>query len=91
LGHLSDETCIECTDTGVCGQYHQRLVSRWSVAIDADRYRADSVKKYELYFELLEEKIQKYDLEPSEIYNLDEKGFMLGHLGRSKPIFDKAS
>jgi hypothetical protein len=49
------------------------------------------VKKYELYFELLEEKIQKYDLEPSEIYNMDEKGFMLGHLGRSKPIFDKAS
>jgi hypothetical protein len=59
--------------------------------MDADRYRADSVKKYELYYELLQEKIAKYELKPEQIYNMDKKGFILGHLGRSKRVFNRDS
>lgn len=51
------------------------------------RKRADSAYKYALYFELLAQKIEKYNLKPEQIYNMDEKGFMIGITARSKRIF----
>jgi hypothetical protein len=33
-----------------------------------------------LYFELLREKISQYNIELGNIYNMDEKGFLLGIL-----------
>jgi hypothetical protein len=57
--------------------------------MDRDRHKADSEAKYSLYFELLHDKMKEYNIEPSHIFNLDEKGFMIGVLGRSKRVFDK--
>jgi hypothetical protein len=57
--------------------------------MDRDRHKADSEAKYSLYFELLHDKMKEYDVQPSHIFNLDEKGFIIGVLGRSKRIFDK--
>ncbi|KAF7571788.1 hypothetical protein PtrM4_092880 [Pyrenophora tritici-repentis] len=45
--------------------------------------------KYSLYFELLHSKMKEYNVEPSHIFNMDEKGFMIGVTGRSKRVFDK--
>jgi hypothetical protein len=42
-----------------------------------------------LCFDLLHDKIKDYDLLPEHIYNMDEKGFMIGVTGRSKRVFDK--
>ncbi|PVH90685.1 hypothetical protein DM02DRAFT_481903, partial [Periconia macrospinosa] len=70
-------------------RHHQKLTSRWNVCMDRNRHKADSVAKYTLYFNLLQEKITEYALEPSQIYNMDEKGFQLGHIGRSKRVFDR--
>jgi hypothetical protein len=36
---------------------------------------------------LLQQKITKYDLEPVHTYNMDEKGFAIGVLGKTKHIF----
>lgn len=57
--------------------------------MDRDRHKADSEAKYTFYFELLHDKMRQYDVQPSHIFNMDEKGFMLGKLGRSKRIFDR--
>ncbi|KAF7566864.1 hypothetical protein PtrM4_151840 [Pyrenophora tritici-repentis] len=38
----------------------------------------DSESKYRLYFELLHRKITEYHLEARDIYNMDEKGFLIG-------------
>jgi hypothetical protein len=57
--------------------------------MDRDRHKADSEAKYRLYFELLHDRMKEYDIQPSHIFNLDEKGFMIGVLGRSKRIFNK--
>ena len=57
--------------------------------MDAKRHQADSRAKYSLYFDLLHQKITQYDVEPGNTYNMDEKGFMIGVLGRSKRVFDK--
>jgi hypothetical protein len=65
------------------------LISRWATGIDRSRHQADSGLKYKLYFDLLIDKISQYNVEPRHIYNIDEKGFMLGVLTRSKRVFSR--
>jgi hypothetical protein len=65
------------------------LISRWSTGIDSVRHQADSGYKYKLYFDLLFTEIEEYEIEPGDTYNIDEKGFMIGVLGRSKRVFSK--
>ena len=55
----------------------------------SDRHKANSSEKYQLYFNLLHQKMAEYDLQPEQTYNMDEKGFAIGVTGRSKRIFDK--
>ena len=57
--------------------------------MDRDRYNADSGEKYTRYFELLHEKIQIYNILPENAYNMDEKGFIIGAVGRMKRVFSK--
>ena len=49
----------------------------------------DSAYKYTLYFELLARKIHQYDIQAEDIYNMDEKGFLIGILPKGKQIFSK--
>jgi hypothetical protein len=65
------------------------LITRWTTGMDRKRHKADSGAKYSLYFELLHAKMQEYEVQPTHIYNMDEKGFQIGSLGRSKRVFDK--
>jgi hypothetical protein len=65
------------------------LISKWTTAMDRSRHLADSESKYRLYFELLHQKITEYHLEARDIYNMDEKGFLIGLIGRSKRIFSR--
>ena len=57
--------------------------------MDANRYNADSGHKYKLYFDLLQQKISKYNVELRYIYNMDEKGFIISIISRSKRVFSK--
>jgi hypothetical protein len=71
-------------------QRHQvDLIPRWANGIDRPRYLADSGSKYKLYFDLMVDKITYYNVKPRHIYNMDEKGFMLGILSRSKRVFSR--
>ena len=65
------------------------LISKWTSAMDRTRHLADSELKYRLYFKLLHQKITEYHLEAQDIYNIDEKGFLIGLIGRSKRIFSR--
>ena len=58
--------------------------------MDRDRHVADSRANYSSYFKLLHDKMKDYNVEPSNIFNIDEKGFQIGTLGRSKRVFDRA-
>jgi hypothetical protein len=72
-------------------RYPDQLTSRWATALDNCRHKADSRSKYSLYFSLLRDKIDQYGVEARHIYNMDEKGFMLGIVSPSRRIFSKAS
>jgi len=43
--------------------------------MDRKRHKADLEAKYRLYFKLLYNKIKDYNVELSNIFNIDEKGF----------------
>ena len=58
--------------------------------MDRNRHRANSYNKYRAYFDILLPKIKKYNLTPDRIYNMDEKGFLIGILSKSKRVFSKA-
>jgi hypothetical protein len=68
-----------------------RITPKWTTAIDRNRHKADSESSYSDYFTVLENKLEKYEILPKNVYNMDEKGFLLGHLKRSLRIFNKAS
>jgi hypothetical protein len=57
--------------------------------MDRSRHNADSTAKYELYFDILHSKIEEYHILPSNIYNMYEKGFLIGITGRSKRVFSR--
>jgi hypothetical protein len=57
----------------------------------SERHAADSYSKYSLYFDMLELKISKKGIEPEHTYNMDEKGFMIGKIGKQKRVFSRTS
>jgi hypothetical protein len=59
--------------------------------MDSNRHKADLYKKYKLYFNLLHSKMQEYQVEAENVNNIDEKGFMIGTIGRSNRVFSKQS
>jgi hypothetical protein len=57
--------------------------------MDRTRHLADSEVRYQYYFDHLHSKIKEYNLEAKNLYNMDEKGFLMGLTGRSKRVFSK--
>jgi hypothetical protein len=68
---------------------NNHLISQWSSGIDRTRSKADSHFKYKLYFDLLHCKVTEHSVLPCNTYNMDEKSFLIGILGRSKRVFSK--
>ncbi|KAF7565071.1 hypothetical protein PtrM4_045050 [Pyrenophora tritici-repentis] len=71
-------------------RHPNHLISAYSKGMSKQRCKADSGAKYSLYFKLLLNKIEEYNISPTYIFNMDEKGFQLGRIGRTKRIFSKA-
>jgi hypothetical protein len=71
-------------------KYNNELVSHYTTGINSSRKKADSAYKYALYFELMARKIEEYGIEPSDMYNMDEKGFLIGVLSKAKRIFSRS-
>lgn len=73
-----------------CDRHRIDLISKNTTGIDRVRHQADSPAKYNEYFDLLYHKIKKYNVQPENTYNMDEKGCMIGVIGRSKRVFSRA-
>lgn len=66
------------------------LITAWTNPMDTNRHNTDSSERYRLYLNLLHGKVTEFDVLPENTYNMDEKGFMIGVLGKTKRVFDKA-
>ncbi|RKK07648.1 hypothetical protein BFJ65_g17853 [Fusarium oxysporum f. sp. cepae] len=70
-------------------QLHRNEIDcTWFDGFDIARRRADNASRYRAYFDLIREKIDKYDILAQNTYNMDEKGFLLGVINRTKRVFD---
>jgi hypothetical protein len=79
----------KCWPNRFLKKHNNELISRYTTGIDSSRKRADSAYKYALYFELMARKIEEYGIEPRDMYNMDEKGFLIGVLSKAKRIFSR--
>ena len=70
-------------------QNSKYLKSSYLLPIDKNRKRANLALYYSLYFELLGRKIKEYDIQPQNMYNMDEKGYLIGHVPKTQRIFSK--
>jgi hypothetical protein len=66
-----------------------KLTSKWTVGMDRNRVKADNRGSYCHYFEPLHANIRQYNVEPRHIYNMDEKGFLVGITSRQRRVFSR--
>jgi hypothetical protein len=72
-----------------CQRWSDTLQSRYLKPIDNSRKKAESFEAFEYWFSLIASKIEQYGIEAQNIYNMDEKGFLIGSLTKAKRIFTK--
>jgi hypothetical protein len=70
--------------------HHDVLRNLWQTPMASVRHDADNYKRYSQYFNLLHGKIDEHNVLPKNIYNIDEKGFIIGVIKKGKRIFDRA-
>jgi hypothetical protein len=86
---IAQKPVSEAWVTRFINRHEVDLISKWTTGIDRMRFLADSGVKYRAYFDLLQSKIEEYNILPANTYNMDEKGFLIGQIGRSKRVFSK--
>jgi hypothetical protein len=71
-------------------RHKTKLTFKWTTGIDRNCHKADSKARYSMYFDLLHQKMQQYNVNAENIYNMDEMDFLIGTTARSKRVFSKA-
>ena len=71
-------------------RHKDKIKSSYLAPVDIARKRADNPYQYKLFYELLKEKIEKYKIKEHNMYNIDEKGFLISVLNKSKRIYTKS-
>jgi hypothetical protein len=75
---------------GFKARHKDILDCRYLNTIDLARHKADSKASYSQYFTILRQKMEQYNIQPQNCYNMDEKGFLIGHLQKVRRIFPNA-
>lgn len=65
---------------------HPELVAKFSAAFDKKRIKASNPKIIMNHFQQLGGLIRKFNIPPDMMFNMDEKGFMMGRSDRCKVI-----
>ena len=68
-------------------RHDDQLLTHWTASVDSKRFRANSAFRYSLYFERMRRKIDEYAIDGRHIYNMGEKGFIVGILSKQRRIF----
>lgn len=68
-------------------RHQEKITSEFLNGFDIERKRADSYWIINNYFQLVKEKMEKHHFAPENTYNMDEKGFLIGKLNKTKRIF----
>jgi len=66
-----------------------QLDSRYLTTLDLSRHKDDSRESFKQYFNIVGHKIEEYGITADNIYNMVEKGFMIGQVQKTHRIFTK--
>jgi hypothetical protein len=89
-GQISGKEPGKNWSAGFRRRHEATLDQRYLNTLDLERHRSESESSFRQYFTILEEKIALYNIQPNNCYNMDEKGFLIGHLQKVQRIFPKA-
>ena len=68
---------------------HSDLQAKHSRTLDQDRLFAENEEIFQHWFDLFLSTKQKHGILDEDIYNMDEKGFMMGVAGSAKVVISK--
>jgi len=71
-------------------RHKNKIKSSYLAPANIARKWADNPYQYKLFYELLKEKIEKYEIEVHNMYNMDKKGFLISVLNKGKRIYTKS-
>jgi hypothetical protein len=70
-------------------RHESQITSQYLVGFDRARKKADNYWLISQYFDLVRNKLDQYTYEPGNVYNMDEKGFLIGMLQKTQRVFTK--
>jgi hypothetical protein len=73
--NLAGKAVLESWVSWFIHRHPNYLISAYSKRMNKLRCNANLEANYSLYFKLLHKKIEKYNLSPTYIFNIDKKGF----------------
>jgi hypothetical protein len=76
--------------TWLLHHYPDDLTTAWATPMESTRHAANNYERYRLYINLLTKKVKEFDVLPKNTYNIDEKGFIIGVIRKTKRVFNKA-
>jgi hypothetical protein len=71
-------------------RHQDHLISKQTTGMNRSRHLADSGVKYQEFFDEIHRAIDEYDIKTENQYNMDEKGFLFGVIGRTKRVFSRS-
>ncbi|OCK73331.1 hypothetical protein K432DRAFT_313067, partial [Lepidopterella palustris CBS 459.81] len=79
----------ECWVKRFIERHKNTIKLSYLLPLDKVRKKANSALYYSLYFELLGQKIKRYDILPENTYNIDKKGFLIGKFNKGRRIYTR--
>ena len=70
-------------------RHRDKITSQYLCGFDLSRKEADNYWLINNYFDIVQMKQNKYNYIPGNVYNVDEKGFLIGVLEKTRRIFSK--
>lgn len=70
-------------------RHKDELKSLYLKSIDNKRVKSEYPPSYELFYQLLQEAIEDYLITPDNIWNVDEKGFLIGIASKVRRIMTR--
>jgi hypothetical protein len=65
---------------------HPRLTSKYTYKYDYQRAKCEDPEKLQAWFRLVENMVCKYGIVSDDIYNFDEVGYIMGHIGTTRVV-----
>jgi Tc5 transposase DNA-binding domain len=76
---------------GFLDRHHDRLATHWSKPLDMQRARSLNPESVKSWFDIVEKFITKPEIDPKNIYGMDESGFPTAYGGKDRVVGERGT